>query len=38
MWLAGYAISKGFRLKCSQGLLKGDDIIAGESEEEVFEV
>jgi DNA polymerase (family 10) len=36
MWLAGYAISKGFRLKYSQGLLKGDDVVAGESEEDVF--
>jgi DNA polymerase (family 10) len=37
MWLAGYAISKGLRLKYSQGLLKGDSTIAGESEEGVFE-
>ena len=36
MWLAGYAISKGFRLKYSQGLLKGDSVIAGKSEEDVF--
>jgi DNA polymerase (family 10) len=36
MWLAGYAISKGFRLKYSLGLLKGEDVVAGESEEGVF--
>jgi DNA polymerase (family 10) len=36
MWLAGYAISKGFRLKYSQGLLKVDTVVAGESEEDVF--
>jgi DNA polymerase/3'-5' exonuclease PolX len=36
MWLAGYAISKGFRLKYSLGLLKGDTVVAGESEEDVF--
>ena len=36
MWLAGYAISKGLRLKYSQGLLKDGNVIAGESEEEVF--
>lgn len=36
MWLAGYAISKGFRLKYSEGLLKGEAVVAGESEESVF--
>jgi DNA polymerase (family 10) len=36
MWLAGYAISKGFRLKYSLGLMKGDTVVAGESEENVF--
>jgi DNA polymerase/3'-5' exonuclease PolX len=36
MWLAGYAISKGFRLKYSQGLLKDDNVVSGESEEGVF--
>jgi DNA polymerase (family 10) len=36
MWLAGYAISKGFRLKYSLGLLKSDTVVAGESEEDVF--
>ena len=36
MWLAGYAISKGFRLKYSEGLLKDDVAVAGESEESVF--
>jgi DNA polymerase/3'-5' exonuclease PolX len=32
----GYAISKGFRLKYSEGLLKDGKVIAGESEEGVF--
>ena len=36
MWLAGYAISKGFRLKYSLGLMKGDTVVVGESEENVF--
>jgi DNA polymerase/3'-5' exonuclease PolX len=36
MWLAGYAISKGFRLKYSLGLLKGNTVVTGESEEKVF--
>jgi DNA polymerase (family 10) len=36
MWLAGYAISKGFRLKYSLGLLKDGDVVAGDSEEGVF--
>jgi DNA polymerase (family 10) len=37
MWLAGYAISKGMRLKYSEGLIKDDAVIAGESEKGVFE-
>jgi DNA polymerase/3'-5' exonuclease PolX len=37
MWLAGYAISKGMRLKYSEGLIKDDSTVAGENEEEVFE-
>ncbi len=37
MWLAACAISKGLRLKYSQGLLKGEKIVAGESEQGVFE-
>lgn len=36
MWLAGYAISKGFRLKYSSGLIKDDVVMAGETEESVF--
>jgi DNA polymerase/3'-5' exonuclease PolX len=36
MWLAGYAITKGFRLKYSSGLMKDSIGIAGESEESVF--
>jgi len=36
MWLAGDAISKGFRLKYSTGLLKGDVAVAGVTEESVF--
>ncbi len=36
MWLAGHAISKGFRIKYSEGLLKDDLIVAGETEESVF--
>jgi DNA polymerase (family 10) len=37
MWLASYAISKGMRLKYSEGLLKDDVAVAGETEEDVFE-
>lgn len=37
MWLAGYAISKGFRLKYSEGLLQNDKVIVGNTEESVFE-
>jgi DNA polymerase/3'-5' exonuclease PolX len=36
MWLAGYAISKGMRLKYSEGLIKEGTPIAGENEKEVF--
>jgi len=36
MWLAGYAISKGMRLKYSEGLLKEGVPIAGEDEKGVF--
>ncbi len=38
MWLAGYAISKGYRLKYSSGLLKEGLAVAGETEESVFSV
>ena len=38
IWLASYAISKGMRLKYSQGLLKDGNGAAGETEEDVFEV
>ena len=37
MWLAGYAFSKGMRLKYSEGLIKDDSIVAGENEKGVFE-
>ena len=36
MWLASYALSKGFRLKYSEGLIKDEVTVAGESEESVF--
>ena len=36
MWLASYALSKGFRLKYSEGLKKEEVAVAGESEESVF--
>ena len=36
MWLAGYAISKGYRLRYSIGLMKNDIVVAGETEEGVF--
>ena len=36
MWLAGYAISKGMRIKYSEGLIKDNSVIAGEDEKEVF--
>jgi DNA polymerase (family 10) len=37
MWLAGYAISKGMRIKYSEGLIKEGSAIAGETEKGVFE-
>jgi DNA polymerase/3'-5' exonuclease PolX len=37
MWLAGYAISKGMRIKYSEGLVKDGAVVAGETEEGVFE-
>jgi DNA polymerase (family 10) len=36
MWLAGYAQSKGFRLKYSEGLIKDKVAVAGNTEESVF--
>jgi DNA polymerase/3'-5' exonuclease PolX len=36
MWLAGYAISKGMRIKYSEGLIKEGTVIAGEDEMGVF--
>jgi DNA polymerase (family 10) len=35
-WLAGYVISKGMRLKYSDGLIKDGKAIAGETEASVF--
>ena len=37
MWFAGYAISKGMRIKYSQGLIKDNNAITGETEKGVFE-
>ncbi len=37
MWLAQFAISKGMRIKFNQGLLKDELVVAGETEESVFE-
>ena len=37
MWLAGYAISKGMRIKYSEGLIKDSSVIAGETEKGVFD-
>ena len=37
MWLAAYAISRGMRLKYSQGLIKEGAAIAGQTEKEVFD-
>lgn len=37
MWLAGNAFSKGMRIKYSEGLIKDNSIIAGETEKEVFD-
>ena len=36
MWLAGYAFSKGMRLKYSEGIIKDGAIVAGEDEKGVF--
>ena len=36
-WLAGHAISKGMRIKYSEGLIKDNNIVAGEDEKQVFE-
>jgi DNA polymerase (family 10) len=36
MWLASYAISKGMRVKYSEGILKDGVVVAGETEEGVF--
>jgi DNA polymerase (family 10) len=36
VWLASYALSKGFRLKYSEGLIKDKVAVAGETEESVF--
>jgi DNA polymerase (family X) len=36
MWLASYALSKGFRLKYSEGLLKDGQVIAGTTEGGIF--
>jgi DNA polymerase/3'-5' exonuclease PolX len=37
MWLAGHSISKGMRIKYSEGLIKNGKIIAGEDEKQVFD-
>jgi DNA polymerase/3'-5' exonuclease PolX len=37
VWLAGCAISKGMRIKYSEGLIKDNKIIVGETEKGVFE-
>ena len=37
VWLAGCAISKGMRIKYSEGLIKDNSTIAGETEKGVFE-
>ncbi len=36
-WLASYAISKGMRIRYSEGLIKEGKVIAGEDEQSVFE-
>lgn len=36
MWLACYALAKGFRLKYSEGLIKDRVVVAGGCEESVF--
>jgi len=38
VWLARYAISKGFRLKYSEGILKEGSVVAGDTEESIFKV
>lgn len=38
MWLAGHAFTKGMRLKYSEGLIRDENIVAGESEKDVFEI
>jgi DNA polymerase (family X) len=35
-WLASFAISKGYRLKYSDGLIQNDKVVAGETEESIF--
>ena len=37
VWLASCAISKGMRIKYSEGLIKDNSVIAGENEKGVFE-
>jgi DNA polymerase/3'-5' exonuclease PolX len=37
VWLAGCAISKGMRIKYSEGLIKGGVAVAGETEQGVFD-
>jgi DNA polymerase (family 10) len=37
VWLAGCAISKGMRIKYSEGLIKDNNVLAGETEKGVFE-
>ena len=37
MFLASLAISKGFKLKYSEGLVKDEKVIAGYTEDSVFE-
>jgi DNA polymerase/3'-5' exonuclease PolX len=36
VWLASYAISKGMKIKYSEGLIKEGNVIAGTEEKEVF--
>jgi DNA polymerase (family X) len=35
-FLASYALTNGFRLKYSEGLLKDEQLVAGETEESIF--
>ena len=35
-WLASYAISKGMRIRYSEGLIKDGKAVAGETEQDVF--